>query len=121
MILALDTVFEHCSVALVNVEWTFKTFNLMRAGSRRANLRPTLTDSMANVSRMAVVFLMAISLHAPTALTLYWLSSQVFSLVQNVFLDLFLPISFTPHKRLDHTRLKRPDAISVVKPQNNSL
>lgn len=108
-------------VALVNVEWTFKTFNLMRAGSRRSNLRPTLTDSMANVSRMAVVFLMAISLHAPTALTLYWLSSQVFSLVQNVFLDLFLPISFTPHKRLDHTRLKRPDAINVVKPQNNSL
>lgn len=103
-------------VALVNVEWTFRTLALMRASSSRRKLfRPTLTDSMANISRMAVVFLMAISLHAPTALTLYWLSSQVFSLVQNVFLDLVLPISYTPNKRLDVIRLTSPEAVSVVR------
>lgn len=98
-------------VALINVEWTFKTFSLMRTA--RKTLRPTITDSMANVSRMAVVFLMAISLHAPAALTLYWLSSQVFSLVQNVFLDLFLPISFTPHRRLNPRRLNLVEAVDV--------
>lgn len=103
-------------VALVNVEWTFRTFALMGASNRRKMLRPTLTDSVANISRMAVVFLMAISLHAPTALTLYWLSSQVFSLVQNVFLDLMLPISFTPNKRFDARKLTSPDAVNVVKP-----
>lgn len=103
-------------VALVNVEWTFRTLALMRASaSRRKLFRPTLTDSMANVSRMAVVFLMAISLHAPTALTLYWLSSQVFSLVQNVFLDLVLPISYTPNKRFDVVKLTVTDAVGVVK------
>lgn len=100
-------------VALINVEWTFKTFSLMR--SSRKSLRPTITDSMANVSRMAVVFLMAISLHAPAALTLYWFSSQAFSLVQNVFLDIFLPISFTPNKRFDYRRLKLSDAVEVVR------
>lgn len=102
-------------VALVNVEWTFRTFALMRTSSSRRKLfRPTLTDSMANVSRMAVVFLMAISLHAPTALTLYWLSSQVFSLVQNVFLDLVLPISYTPNRRFDVSKLASAEAVSVV-------
>lgn len=100
-------------VALVNVEWTFRTLNLVRSG--RKLLRPTVTDSMANVSRMAVVFLMAISLHAPTALTLYWLSSQVFSLVQNVMLDIFLPLSYTPHRRLDYRRLVLDSAVDVVK------
>lgn len=100
-------------VALVNVEWTFRTFALMKT-TRRKMFRPTLTDSMANVSRMAVVFLMAISLHAPTALTIYWLSSQVFSLLQNVFLDLAMPISFTPNSRLEVKTLTSKTAVNVV-------
>lgn len=102
-------------VALVNVEWTFRTFALLRASAKQKIFRPTLMDSMANVSRMAVVFLMAISLHAPTALTLYWLSSQIFSLLQNVFLDLVLPISFTPNNRFDKKRLTSAEAVDVVK------
>lgn len=101
-------------VALVNVEWTFRTFALMKTSSRRKMFRPTITDSMANVSRMAVVFLMAISLHAPTALTIYWLSSQVFSLLQNVFLDLVLPISFTPNSRFEVRKLTSDTAVDVV-------
>lgn len=102
-------------VALVNVEWTFKTIEMMRPTASRARvLRATLTDSMANVSRMAVVFLMAISLHAPTALTLYWLSSQVFSLVQNVFLDLVIPMGYTTGLRRDTRPLSAIGAQSIL-------
>lgn len=101
-------------VALVNVEWTFKTLGLLRSAKRRI-FRPTLTDSLANISRMAIVFLMAISLHAPTALTLYWLSSQAFSLVQNVVLDLMLPISFTPNKRVEYRKLKSEEAVDIIR------
>lgn len=103
-------------IALINVEWTFRTFALMRT-SRARRFRPTLTDSVANISRMAVVFLMAISLHAPTALTHYWLSSQLFSLMQNVFLDLVLPISFTPNRRFDVTPLQLKEAVDIVNKQ----
>lgn len=98
--------------SLCNVEWTFKTLEMLRLTQRR-KLRPTLTDAMSNLARMTVVFLMAISLHAPTALTLYWLSSQVFSLVQNVFLDLMIPITYTPNKRLNY-RTAKSDSKSVV-------
>lgn len=100
------------AVALTNVEWTVKTFDVMRP-ARRTVLRPTLTDLVANVSRMAVVFLMAVSVHAPTALTLYWLSSQVFSLVQNVVLDVVLPVAYTPNRRVAHTPLTAPAAVDV--------
>lgn len=101
-------------VALINVEWTFKTFSLMKTSVRRKASRPTITDSMANVSRMAIVFLMAISLHAPTALTLYWFTSQLYSLMQNIILDLLLPISFTPNKRLDYKPQTNGNAVSVL-------
>lgn len=108
-------------IALVNVEWTFKTFDLMKTSTRRKLFRPTITDSLANVSRMAVVFLMAVSLHAPSALTLYWLSSQLFSLLQNIFLDLMLPISFTPKTRLSASKQRNPAAIDVVNHEANHL
>lgn len=85
-------------VALCNVEWTVKSFQLAQ-NSPRKTLRPTITDSMANLSRMMIVFLMAASLHAPAALSIYWLSSQVFSLIQNIFLDLAMPLGFSPRKR----------------------
>lgn len=91
--------------ALVNTEWSFKTFSLMRPSQRRRAFRPTLVDSMGNVSRMAVVFLLAVSWHAPTALTLYWLSSQLFSLVQNILLDTLLPLGFTPNRRFNFKKL----------------
>lgn len=102
------------AIALVNAEWTFKTLDLMKEYTPKKVLRMTFTDSLANVSRMMVVFLMAISWHAPTALTLYWLSSQVFSLVQNVFLDLVFPTSFTPNKRLDYKKLSSAVAQDVI-------
>ncbi len=83
-------------VLLCNVEWTFRTLALIRPQGERRLLRPTLTDSVANVSRMLVVFMMAVAMNAPVALVLYWLSLQVFSLVQNVVLDLNFPMRYTP-------------------------
>lgn len=102
-------------MAILNVEWTLKTFLLMKAPGRKRAFRPTIFDSLGNLSRMGVVFLMAISLHAPTALTLYWLSSQVFSLVQNVVLDLVFPLNYTPHRRMDLKKLKLETAQPVIR------
>lgn len=105
-------------VSLCNVEWTFKTFELLRPSSNKRSTRPTITDSISNLSRMSVVFLMAISLNAPMALVIYWVSSQMFSLVQNVILDYMVPISYTPNKRFSYKKLKSEDAESVVKISN---
>lgn len=109
------------AVALVNAEWTFKTLDLMKQHPPKRVIRTTFTDSLANLSRMSIVFLMAISLHAPTALTLYWLSSQVFSLIQNVFLDLVLPASFTPKRRIGLQDLLAPEAQPVAKTEFTDL
>lgn len=101
-------------ISLCNVEWTFKTLELLRSTRKRLG-RPTLTDSMSSISRMSVVFMMAISLNAPVALTLYWLSSQVYSLIQNIILDLMIPISFTPNKRFSYNALSQSSKpVSVV-------
>ncbi|CAK7903345.1 cytochrome c oxidase assembly protein Cox18p, mitochondrial [[Candida] anglica] len=100
-------------ISLCNVEWTFKTLELLKT-SRSRVLRPTMMDSIANISRMSVVFMMAISMNAPVALTLYWLSSQLFSLVQNIFLDLNFPMSFTPKTRFNY-RKTNGEAKSVIR------
>ncbi|EGW31088.1 uncharacterized protein SPAPADRAFT_63014 [Spathaspora passalidarum NRRL Y-27907] len=101
-------------ITLCNVEWTFKTLELSRLTPRN-KLRPTLTSSISNVARMSVVFMMAISLHAPVALTLYWVSSQVYSLIQNIIMDLTMPITFTPVKRLNWPKSKSEDAVDIMK------
>ena len=85
-------------ISLCNIEWTFKTLELSRL-TQKLKYRPTLTDAVANFSRLSIVFMMAISIHAPAALTLYWISSQFFSLIQNIWLDLKIPITYSPKKR----------------------
>ncbi|KAI5956587.1 COX18 [Candida jiufengensis] len=85
-------------ISLCNVEWTFKTLDLARL-TQKLKYRPTLTDAVANFSRLSIVFMMAISIHAPAALLLYWISSQFFSLIQNIIMDLKFPISYSPKKR----------------------
>lgn len=102
-------------ISLCNVEWTFKTIQLLIISRKRA-FRSSLTDAMANVSRMAVVFMMAISLHAPVSLVLYWLSSQLFSLVQNIIMDVTMPISFTPNRRFNYKTSKGQESMPIVKP-----
>lgn len=102
-------------IALCNVEWTFKTFELLRPSTRKRAFRPTIVDSVGNISRMSVVFLMAVSLNAPMALVLYWFSSQLFSLVQNIVLDILAPMSYTPNRRFNYRLSKNPEAQPVIK------
>ncbi|CAN3376941.1 hypothetical protein DIURU_001715 [Diutina rugosa] len=106
--------------ALGNIEWLFKTLQLSR-NSQRQKMRITLADAMGNISRLAVVFLMAISYHAPVALCLYWLSSQVYSLIQNVILDLVMPVTFLKNRRLSGKDQKNPNAFNIVVERNDSL
>ncbi|CUM62768.1 uncharacterized protein PRCAT00000325001 [Priceomyces carsonii] len=91
-------------ISLCNVEWTFKTLSILRR-TQNTLLRTNMSESIATISRMSVVFLMAISLHAPVALVLYWLSSQTFSLVQNIMMDLTMPMSFTPNRRFNYRKM----------------
>lgn len=108
-------------ISLCNVEWTFKTIKLLLPSRRRA-FRSSLTDAMANVSRMAVVFMMAISLHAPVSLVLYWFSSQLFSLLQNIVMDITLPISFTPNKRFNYkTSENKTPIVNTIYPEKTSI
>ncbi|CDK29811.1 unnamed protein product [Kuraishia capsulata CBS 1993] len=102
------------ALALVNIEWNNRTLSLMRLTSKgKGNSRPTMFDAMINTSRIGVVFLMVVSSQAPAALSLYWISSNVFSLLQNVALDRLLPISYSPYMQYSK---KTPvaDAVSLV-------
>lgn len=106
--------------ALGNIEWLFKTLQLSRQ-SQRQKMRITLADAMGNILRLTVVFLMAISYHAPVALCLYWLSSQVYSLIQNVFLDLVMPVSFLKNGRLSGKVQNNRDSFDIVKRREQTL
>jgi inner membrane protein COX18 len=99
--------------ALCNVEWTLKTLELLRL-TKKLRFRPTLSDAVGNLTKLSIVFMMAISLHAPAALTIYWISSQVYSLFQNVIMDLVFPISFTPKTRFNYKKSKNEDAVNVI-------
>ena len=99
--------------ALCNIEWTLKTLELLRL-TKKLKFRPTLTDAFGNLTRLSMVFMMAISLHAPAALTIYWISSQVYSLFQNVVMDLVFPINFTPKTRFNYKKSKNEDAVDVI-------
>ncbi|EER30282.1 hypothetical protein CTRG_06066 [Candida tropicalis MYA-3404] len=99
--------------ALCNIEWTLRTLELSRL-TKKLKFRPTLTDAFGNLTRLSMVFMMAISLHAPAALTIYWISSQVYSLFQNVIMDLAFPISFTPKTRFNYKKSKNDDATDVI-------
>ena len=99
--------------SLMNVEWTFKTFELLNPAAKNKQA-PSFTRSMANISRMSVVFLMVASFNAPVALVLYWVSSQLYSLVQNIIFDTFIPIAFTPKKRFNYGRVKLNNGTPII-------
>lgn len=102
------------TISLCNIEWTFKTLEILRLTQKKL-LRPTLADSMSNISRMSIVFMMAIAFNAPVALSLFWLSLQLFSLIQNIFLDIVFPINYSPIKRAGYSKLTaHKDAKSII-------
>lgn len=107
-------------VALCNAEFMMKTHQLLRPRTKRRSLRPTVSDALGNMSKMSVAILMAISMHAPMALVLYWTSSQAYSLVQNILLQTMLPINYTPERLIDYKKLKAPDSKPVINQESRS-
>lgn len=88
-------------IALCNAEWNFKTADLMQLTTRgkKNSLRPTAFDVIITLSRSSLIFLTAIATQAPAALVMYWISSNSYSLLQNILMDRFLPLRYSPYKR----------------------
>lgn len=87
------------AVGLANVEWNVaNTMNPQRSGTKTQNgpVGPSVPRIVANVSRLGILACMAVALQAPTAVTLYWLSSSAYSLGQNLVLDKYYPIAQEP-------------------------
>lgn len=103
-------------LALSNVEWNNKTIQLMDLTNKgkKLSFRPTIFDSMINISRYSTIFLIAMSIQAPAALSLYWVSSNLFSLLQNILMDKLLPLNYTPYLDTNFTKLAK-DSIPLIK------
>lgn len=88
-------------VALSNAEWNFKTADLMQLTTRgkKNTLRPTAFDVIITLSRSSLIFLTAVATQAPAALVIYWISSNAYSLLQNILMDKFLPLRYSPYDR----------------------
>lgn len=92
------------TLALTNVEWNYKTMEIQNFSSAKRSLRPTAFDSLMNISRIGIVFLMVVCTQAPAALGLFWISSNAFSTVQNMVLDYYLPVRYSPQSRFRHKK-----------------
>lgn len=86
------------SLALTNVEYNGKMLTSTRASD--AGIKVATDEfsrisqsmrSILNVSRFSCIFMMGISSQAPLLLSLYWISSQAFSFIQNLILNWLWP------------------------------
>lgn len=79
---------------LANVEWNVA--NTMSPNSigqaQRGPVGPSVPAIVGNISRLGVLACMAVAIQAPAAVSLYWMSSSAFSLVQNLVLDKYYPL-----------------------------
>lgn len=105
------------AVALCNAEWNFKTADLMQLTTRgkKNTLRPTAFDVIITLSRASLIFLTAVATQAPAALVMYWISSNSYSLLQNIFMDRFLPLRYSPYERFRRTSSVPKDAKPLVR------
>ncbi|QLQ80774.1 hypothetical protein HG537_0E01290 [Torulaspora globosa] len=86
------------SLALANVEYNGKTLTTTRASNAGIILAPNdhsrasqAMTSILNMSRFGCIFMMGISSQAPLLLSLYWISSQLYSFTQNLVLNWLWP------------------------------
>jgi inner membrane protein COX18 len=102
-------------VALCNAEWNFKTADLMQLTTRgkKNSLRPTAFDVIITLSRSSLIFLTAVATQAPAALVMYWISSNSYSLIQNILMDRFLPLRYSPYDRFRRSD-KVPDSATPI-------
>lgn len=86
------------TLAMINVEYngrmmtttTTSASGIETANNSGSKLSQSL-KSILNVSRLSCIFLMGVSSQASVLLSLYWISSQLYSLLQNLVLDWLWP------------------------------
>lgn len=96
------------AAALTNVELNAA---MIPSSSRRG---PSAAVALANLSRVGALIFMAMSFQAPVAIGLYWLMSNIFSLIQNLLLDHYLPVNPRnnyPASNLTHAELDSWDRL----------
>nr|UJH94499.1 Cox18 [Starmerella bombicola] len=81
---------------------------------------PSVAAALANISRAGSIVFMAISFQAPLALQLYWMSSNLFSLVQNMVLERFYPVSATVSYPFDEQCLPEERRVTDTNSQGMS-
>lgn len=86
------------TLSMINVEFNGRVMtstSTSRAGIDTAPSEYSKTSqgikSILNVSRLSCILMMGISSQASILLSLYWISSQFYSLLQNIFLDWLWP------------------------------
>lgn len=86
------------SFALTNVEYNGKMLTSTKASDAGikvatdefSKISQSMT-SILNISRFSCIFMMGISSQAPLLLSLYWISSQAYSFIQNLVLNWLWP------------------------------
>lgn len=106
-------------IALCNAEWNFKTADLMKLTTRgkKNSLRSTPFDVIITLSRSSLIFLIALATQAPAALVIYWISSNSYSLFQNILMDKFLPLRYSPYERFKRFE-KIPTGVKPILKEN---
>ncbi|CAR22853.1 membrane insertase COX18 [Lachancea thermotolerans CBS 6340] len=86
------------TLALLNVEHNGRVMTTTTSETMGIKLAPNPSSkvsqsmqSILNVSRLSCIFFMGVSSQAPLLLSAYWISSQLYSLVQNLLLDWLWP------------------------------
>lgn len=85
------------AVSLANLEFVLK-FNsasvsmVQGSQNQQSSRRVSMFNAITSVSRMSVVFFMGIASQAPAVLGLYWVSSNMFSLLQNLAFQYTWPL-----------------------------
>lgn len=83
------------ALSLLNVEWN--ALNTLNPTARNNN-GFNISGTISNILRMGSLCFTVIALNAPSVLGLYWVSSNLYSLLQNVLLDRFLPLRYVPSR-----------------------
>lgn len=86
------------TISLINIEYNGKAISstsTSQIGVETASANYSRTSqsikSILNVSRLSCIFMMGISSQASILLSLYWISSQCYSLIQNMLLNWLWP------------------------------
>ncbi|CUS20306.1 LAQU0S01e03642g1_1 [Lachancea quebecensis] len=86
------------TLALLNVEHNGRVMTTTTSETMGIKLAPNPSSkvsqsmqSILNVSRLSCIFFMGVSSQAPLLLSAYWISSQLYSLVQNYILNWLWP------------------------------